>query len=81
MWDVRNVKTPLETLNLGASVWDIKVSREKRVSIASIYDGFRFSKGPLGCELNSQMLPQISEWDQFMEHQSICYASEWTGLK
>lgn len=81
IWDIRNIKKPIESLNLEASVWDIKFSQDRRVSIASIYDGYRFSKTKIVQETDGKLFPDINDWEVFTEHSSICYAAEWTGLQ
>jgi hypothetical protein len=81
VWDVRSTKSPLESLSLGASVWDIKANKAGRIAVASIYDGFRFSSGTLNSEIGSKLLPEFESFTEFTKHTSICYASEWTDLK
>ncbi len=44
----------------------------KRMGIASIYDGYRFADF-------EGTLP--TEFQAFTSHSSICYALQWTGLR
>jgi WD40 repeat protein len=76
VWDLRKLKQPIETVELGASVWDIKFNSDRRIGIASIYDGYRF--GP-SHNASTTILPET--YLEFRGHDSICYAFEWTGLK
>ena len=52
-------------------MWDLKFSTERKLGIASIYDGYRFSKVPA----TDDLLPD--DFAEFTGHGSICYAMEW----
>ena len=66
LWDLRQLKQPLEEITLEGLVWDVKWT-DTQIAFASSYDGYFFA--PKGDSLPA-------ETSCFKGHESICYAHE-----
>lgn len=81
LWDERMLKGPEEELQVGKSVWDIKSSpHTNKWVIASVYDGYQIDVGDNKDQQDS-VVPCLNTFNlaNYAEHESICYASEFTS--
>jgi len=66
LWDIRNIKYEMKTVNVGGGVWRIKLNPndEDVVLVAAMHDGFKVvQKGDIVHE--------------YREHESLAYGADW----